>query len=109
MLASQEMGRLLQEAGRVFKHIVIDLPPLGAVVDVRAFAPRADAFIFVTEWGKTARKAVRNALAEDESVYRKTIGVLLNKVNESEIRLYENYSSSNFYHAQYKDYYRSGP
>lgn len=109
MLASQEMGRLLAEAGSVFKHIVIDLPPLGPVVDVRAFAPRADAFIFVTEWGKTARKAVRNALAEDEAVYRKTIGILLNKVNESEIRLYENYSSSSFYHAQYKDYYRSGP
>jgi succinoglycan biosynthesis transport protein ExoP len=106
MLASPEMGRLLQDAAGIFKHIVIDLPPLGPVVDVRAFAPRADAFIFVTEWGRTARKVVRNALAEDDQVYRKTMGVVLNKVNENEIRLYENYSSSDFYHAQYKDYYR---
>ena len=60
ILASPGMRALVEEAGRSFDYVIVDLPPLGPVVDVRAAAQQFDAFLFVVEWGRTPR-----ALAQD--------------------------------------------
>ena len=65
ILSSHGMRMLLAKAGNVFEYIVVDLPPLGPVVDVRAAASMFDAFVIVVEWGLTARSIVRTSLASD--------------------------------------------
>ena len=49
------MRNVLAEAGKSFEYIIVDLPPLGPIVDVRAAASLFDAFIFIVEWGRTPR------------------------------------------------------
>jgi len=104
-LASPGMKSVLKQAAQEFSCVLIDLPPLGAVVDVRALAPQIDAFVLVTEWGKTARALVRTTIEAERQVRDKCLGVLLNKVHMKELKLYENYGYKDYYHGHYGNYY----
>ncbi|MFK3781091.1 polysaccharide biosynthesis tyrosine autokinase [Agrobacterium sp. NPDC089420] len=105
LLTSAQMHRLLAEASSAFDYIVVDLPPLGPVVDARAMAGRIDGFVFVTEWGKTARRAVRNTIENEVQIRKKCLGVILNKVDTEKLKLYRAYGSSEYYHTRYTRYY----
>jgi succinoglycan biosynthesis transport protein ExoP len=105
LLSSNGMRDLLARAGETFEYVVVDLPPLGPVVDVRAAASMFDAFVFVIEWGRTARGMVQTILAADETIYDKCIGALFNKVPMNKINLYESYGSKDYYFKRYSKYY----
>jgi polysaccharide biosynthesis transport protein len=105
LLTSAQMHKLLAEASNAFDYIIVDLPPLGPVVDARAMAGRIDGFIFVTEWGKTARRAVRNTVENEVHIRKKCLGVVLNKVDTEKLKLYRAYGSSEYYHSRYTRYY----
>jgi succinoglycan biosynthesis transport protein ExoP len=105
LLTSAQMHKLLAEASSAFDYIIVDLPPLGPVVDARAMAGRIDGFIFVTEWGKTARRAVRNTMENEVHIRKKCLGVILNKVDTEKLKLYRAYGSSEYYHSRYTRYY----
>jgi succinoglycan biosynthesis transport protein ExoP len=105
ILSSPGMRSVLAEAGAAFDYIVIDLPPLGPVVDVRAAASMFDAFLVVVEWGRTPRIMLQNVLAADNALFEKCVGVLYNKVNLKKVRLYENYGSKDYYYSRYSAYY----
>lgn len=104
-LASAGMKSVFKQAAQDFSCILIDLPPLGAVVDVRAIAPHLDAFLLVAEWGKTARALVRTTLESERQVRDKCLGVVLNKVHMRELKLYENYGFKDHYQSSYGNYY----
>lgn len=105
LISSQAMGDLLEEAGNRFEYILVDLPPFGPVVDVRAAAGLFDAFLLVVEWGKTARSVVKNALMEDDTIYDKCIGVVFNKVNAEKLQRYNTPGSKSYYYKKYGYYY----
>jgi succinoglycan biosynthesis transport protein ExoP len=105
LLASPGMKAVFKQASQEFSCVLVDLPPLGAVVDVRALAPQLDAVVLVTEWGKTARALVRTTLEAEHHVRDKCLGVLLNKVHMRELKLYENYGFKDYYHGNYGNYY----
>src|SRR5262249_12317782 len=104
-LTSVGMRAVLKQAGDDFAFIVIDLPPLGPVVDVRAFAPQLDGVMLVVEWGKTPANLLRATLAQAPTVSQKCIGVVLNKVAMNKLRLYQDYGSENYYGRRYTKYY----
>jgi polysaccharide biosynthesis transport protein len=108
VLASPGMRAVLREAGQRFDYIVVDLPPIGPVIDVRAAAAMFDGFIFVIEWGKTSRMMVKNVLAADDALRDKCIGAVFNKVQMSQIKLYESHGSKDYYNGRYSNYYRNG-
>ncbi|TBW32160.1 chromosome partitioning protein ParA, partial [Siculibacillus lacustris] len=61
-LGSQAMIDLVQKAATAFDLIIIDLPPIGAVIDAVAASRFIDGYYLVVEWGKTPRSAVRDML-----------------------------------------------
>ena len=105
LISSQAMASLLQKAGERFDYILVDLPPIGPVVDARAAAHLFDAFLLVIEWGKTPRSVVKNAMLEDSAIYEKCVGVMFNKVNADKLKLYNNYGGRSYYYRQYGSYY----
>jgi len=105
LLASAAMARLLAQLGAEFDYIVLDLPPLGPVVDARAVASRVDGFVMVVEWGGTSRKAVRDTLNAEPQITGRCLGVMLNKVDGSRMKLYEGYGSPDYYASRYARYY----
>ena len=106
-LASPAMKRLLVDAGNRFDYIIVDLPPIGPVVDVRAAAAMFDAFVFVARWGRTVRDVVQTTLAADKEISNRCIGVVYNRVQLDKIKLYEGSDSKAFYHGDFGKYYSS--
>lgn len=107
LLSSPAMQGLLEKLGEVFDYIVLDLPPMGPVIDVRAMADLVDAFVVVVEWGKTSRALVRSTLTVEAEVAEKCLGVILNKVDQEKMKLYSGSEYRNYYYSKYSKYYMS--
>lgn len=107
LLASPAMEGILDQLRQRFDYVVVDLPPLGAVVDARAIAPRIDAFLFVVEWGRTSRKVVQSLLSADPELANKCAGVILTKVDTNKMRLYSDVGSQEYYYRRYQSYYEA--
>jgi succinoglycan biosynthesis transport protein ExoP len=106
LLGSPAMGELLIELGAHLDYIVIDLPPLGPAVDVRAIADKVDGFLLVVEWGKTSRKLVRQILDAEPLIRVKCIGAVLNNVDRQQMKLYGSFGSAEFYQSRDHRYFR---
>ena len=104
-LSPATLNALLESSGRSFDYIVLDLPPIGPVVNARGLAPSIDTFIFVVAWGATSRGAVRAVLEKEHAIRDKLLGVVLNKVDMQKLKIYEHFSSDGYYHSLYKKYY----
>jgi succinoglycan biosynthesis transport protein ExoP len=105
LLASSSMSALLDIARAHFDYVIIDLPPLGPVVDAKAISPLLDSLIYVIEWGRTSRKVVRSTLLTEPDIVDKCAGVILNKVDTEKMKLYRTYGSSEYYYSRYTSYY----
>lgn len=107
LLASPAMTALLNKLTKQYEYVVIDLPPLGPVVDARAIASRISSFVLVVEWGRTSRRMVKSALLTETEITGKCVGAVLNKVDTKQLKLYRAYGSSEYYYSRYNNYYRS--
>ncbi|WP_243258225.1 MULTISPECIES: polysaccharide biosynthesis tyrosine autokinase [Rhizobium] len=105
LLTSAGMSEALSVLAADHDYIILDLPPLGPVVDARAMARKIDAFVYVAEWGKTSRRVVRHTLETENLIASKCLGVILNKVDEQKLRLYRSFGSLEFYNSRYQKYY----
>lgn len=105
LLASYGMRQLLNKLSEDSDYVIVDLPPLAPVIDARAIASRIDAFVFVIEWGKTARHMARQVLESAPLVRDKCLGAILNKVDNEKMKLYRSYGTMEYYNSQYTSYY----
>jgi capsular exopolysaccharide synthesis family protein len=101
-----KMAEFLISVGSKFNYVVVDLPPMAPVTDVRSFVQHLDAVVLVVEWGSTARGFVRETLESNRILADKCIGVVLNKVNMRRIKRYQKFGSSEFYNSHYRQYYQ---
>lgn len=104
-LTSQPVQSLLEEARREFDYVVIDLPPLGPMVDALSIEPWTDGFILVTEWGRTPRRLVRAILENEPQLSDEIIGVVLNKVDFARLGRYSDPGAAERYVGAYSRYY----
>jgi polysaccharide biosynthesis transport protein len=108
LISGPRMRKLLEEARGFYDYVVVDLPPLGPVVDARAFAPLADGFIFVAEWGATPRALLRSTLQSEPQIASKMLGLLLNKTDMKSLAKYGAPGGSERYFDRYAAYYGQG-
>ncbi|MBD8065220.1 hypothetical protein IC608_07025 [Devosia sp. PTR5] len=80
-LSSLTMQKVLAEARGQFDHVIVDLPPLGPVIDALALLPFTDGAVLVAEWGRTPRRLLRSVLEREPELADYVIGVALNKVD----------------------------
>jgi succinoglycan biosynthesis transport protein ExoP len=81
VLACESTRILFERLRRAYEYIIVDLPPLAPVVDVRAMTHLIDSFVFVIEWGRTKIDVVEHALRMAPGVYDNLLGVVLNKAD----------------------------
>ena len=105
LLSGPGIRQLLEEAKKSFDYIIVDLPPLGPVVDAKAFEPLADGFFVVAEWGVTPRALVRSTLKTETGIAHKVLGVILNKTDMRLLRRYGSQGASDRYIQRYASYY----
>jgi polysaccharide biosynthesis transport protein len=105
LLSSAGMRRFIDNAKETFEYIIVDLPPLGPVVDAKAFAPLADGFVMVAEWGMTPRALVRATLQAEPQIAAKVLGMILNKTDMKKLARYGAFGGSEQYLERYSSYY----
>lgn len=109
LISGPGMRDLIEAARKSFDYIVVDLPPLGPVVDAKAFAPLADGFVLVAEWGVTPRALVRSALQAEPQIAAKTLGIVLNKTDIKKLPRYGSFGGAEQYLDRYTSYYVDQP
>ncbi|GJE04093.1 AAA family ATPase [Methylobacterium isbiliense] len=100
ILGSPAMRALLAEARERYDYLVVDLPPMMPVTDVRALASSIDAFVLVIEWGATSRELVADALRSAPVVWDRLLGTVLNKARLKQLKRYGE-APSTYYHERY--------
>ena len=104
VLASAGTKILFERLRQSYKYIIIDLPPLAPVVDVRGMTHLVDSFVFVIEWGRTKIDVVERALRMAPGVYDNLLGVVLNKADLNLLGRYESHCRDYFFNRHYERY-----
>jgi succinoglycan biosynthesis transport protein ExoP len=104
ILASDAMRKAFERFRNSYDYVIVDLPPLAPVVDVRAMTHLVDSFIFTIEWGCTKIDVVEHALGAARSVYDNLLGVVLNKVDMERLGRYELYHTNYYSNNRYASY-----
>lgn len=99
LLGSKRMLDLLANLNELCDIVVIDSPPLSAVVDAVVLATESDGVLLVLRAKKTTRDTAKRSLAMLEQVRANMLGIVLNDV---EARTSGHYSSDyGYYNAAY--------
>lgn len=97
LLANPVFARFISAARATFDYVILDTPPMAAVVDANYIAQQADLVVFVTKWASTAqRDAKRSVDALKESVGPDTAVLAV---------LMQNHESGPSYYRKYGSYY----
>jgi polysaccharide biosynthesis transport protein len=96
ILNSPAMKDMLKAAKSDYDYVLVDLPPILPVVDVKATAHLFDAFVLVVEWGSTSTDEILKAVGASSIVSERLLGAVLNKADEAVMRRFEGYSDRRY-------------
>ena len=77
---------LLQSIRDPYDYVILDLPPVTPMADVKAISHLIDSFILVIELGRTSQEAVIDALDSVPPMFEKLLGVVLNQHQQSRLK-----------------------
>jgi succinoglycan biosynthesis transport protein ExoP len=101
VLNSPAIKEMLRAAKSNYDYVLVDLPPILPVVDVKAAAHLFEAFVLVVEWGSTSTDEIFKAANVSPIVSERLLGAVLNKADEAVMRRFEGYSDRGY--AYYTD------
>ncbi|WP_170145645.1 polysaccharide biosynthesis tyrosine autokinase [Rhodoplanes elegans] len=104
ILASPAMRKVIDAACSAYDYVVVDLPPVAPVVDVRSTIGIIDSYVYVVEWGKTKIDVVEHHLSGARAIYDRLLGVVLNKADVSALSRYEYHQGKYYYQKHYARY-----
>ncbi len=107
LIEKKEFSNLISELKTISDVIVVDSPPIGLFPDALAFAKIADDVIFVTRYGKVARRVAKNLLNSIEETGTNILGVVLNDLPQKRSTgyYYSGYYGYGYYRYKYYNKY----
>ena len=107
ILASENFKNFVDGQREDYDFIIIDLPPIAPVVDVRATTQIVDSYLYVIEWGRTQMNLVTHQLSGFPELQDRLLGCVLNKADVRVLQRYETYYGKNYYNNYYGGQYPS--
>jgi polysaccharide biosynthesis transport protein len=108
ILCADNMSKLFDSLRQTYDYVIVDLPPLSPLVDVRVTAPLVDCYVLVVEWGRTKIDVVQHALHTAPTISDSLIGVVLNKTDMRAMTRYDAYRRDYYDDSHYVRYGLSG-
>jgi succinoglycan biosynthesis transport protein ExoP len=103
LLGTVKMDQLIEAARGAYDLVIIEVPPIAAIVDYKMIERHCDGFVFVVEWGKTSQRLVLECLSDASNLLNRVLCVVLNKADPSAMRSIE-YYKGHVFHAYYGDH-----
>lgn len=102
LLASENMGAILEQLRQEYAMILIDTPPVNVVTDAMELAKNISGIIVVLRYGRTTTEDVEDAIKKVEFAKMNMFGFIMNDVKTKRSGYYSKY--------KYKDkyYYKKG-
>ncbi|HHV58977.1 MAG TPA: CpsD/CapB family tyrosine-protein kinase [Clostridiaceae bacterium] len=94
LLTSKMFTSFLSNMEEFYDIIIIDTPPLGAIIDAAIISSKTDGVILVLSSGKVDFKSAKKVISQLEQANARILGTVLNKVNK---KSYGNYYSYYYY------------
>ena len=104
ILAEEGTGKLFDKLRATYDYVIVDLPPLAPIVDVRATTQLVDGFVLIVEWGRTKIDVVQHALHTAPNVHETLIGAVLNKTDMRAMKSYDSYNNDYYNNEHYVRY-----
>jgi polysaccharide biosynthesis transport protein len=104
ILSAEAMRGLFDRLRATYDYIIVDLPPLAPLVDVRVTLPFIDCFILVVEWGRSKIDVVQHALHTAPNIHGCMIGTVFNKTDIKAMIRYDTYRSDYYSDNHYANY-----
>jgi capsular exopolysaccharide synthesis family protein len=104
ILASGATKQLFENLRANYDYVVVDLPPLAPIVDVRATSNLIDFYFLVVEWGATKIDVVKHTLKGAHSVLERMLGTVLNKTDFHQLVNYDRLKSQYYKNKHYERY-----
>ena len=99
LLNSKHMEKLLEAFAKVYDYIVIDLPPIGAVIDAVSVAQELDGMVVVVRENMCPRNLLGECMQQLSYADVNVLGFVLNGALEGSSRKYQ---YNNYNYAYYK-------
>lgn len=104
LLTSAKMHECIAKLREAYDIVLVDLPPLVPVTDVKATTDFIDSYVLVVEWAKTRKDLVKRALDASPEVAAKIAGGILNKVNFKLLAKYDTLATSYYLRPEFSRY-----
>lgn len=104
ILSADPICKLFDRLRQSYDYIIVDLPPLTPLVDVRVTAPLIDGYVLVVEWGRTKIDVVQHALHTAPTISDSLIGAILNKTDIKAMARYDAHRSDYYDDSHYLRY-----
>jgi len=101
LLGNERFGELMQLVRTPFEYVIIDCPPLGAVIDAAVVAKKVDGSIMVIEANQVSRWEAQNTVKQLKLANPNILGVVLNKLD---YKVNSYYSGKYGYYNHYENY-----
>ena len=98
ILSSAKMKQLFSELREQYDFVLVDLSPIGPVIDVRATTEFIDSYVLVIEWGRTTVDVVQHALRAAPLPSGSMLGAVLNKADVETLKTYDPYQTGYYFH-----------
>ena len=96
MLNSERMSKLLETLAKAYDYIVIDLPPVGAVIDAVSVAQELDGMMVVVRENACPRNLLSDCMQQINYANVNVLGFVLNGALEGSSKKYQ-YSNYGYY------------
>ncbi|MDD3184599.1 MAG: CpsD/CapB family tyrosine-protein kinase [Anaerostipes sp.] len=97
LLDSEEFRKLVAKVRGEYDYVIVDVPPLGVVIDAAIVGKYVDGAIVVVEQGTIRKRMVINVIKQLKRSNINVLGAVLNKIDET---------NSSYYSGYYKGYYK---
>lgn len=108
ILCADAISKLFDRLRADYDYVIVDLPPLTPLVDVRATSSLIDCYILVVEWGRTKIDVVQHALHTAPNIHESLIGAVLSKTDIKAMARYDGHRSYYYHDSHYIRYGLTG-
>ena len=104
LLMSPRFAHLMRSLDQNFDYVIVDAPPVGAVIDAAQIAKSCDGIILVVKYNSIRRQELVSAKEQLEQSGCPILGTVINQVD------YRDYVGRNYYFKSYysNNYYKNG-